>query len=109
MRLSILTVLPMLLGAANADYHLNCDDGKGHKKEEKAPMKPGETTECKPFDHGYNNFEYWQDDGKGYSFEFYEDKKCKGKKTEKKAEKKKDDKEKAKAPAPVWGYKAKCY
>lgn len=108
MRLSVAAVLPLLLGAAYADYYVDCNDGKGHHEKYNKPMKKGDKTDCHKFTYGMQNFEYWQDDGKNYKFEFFEDDKCKGKKHDKKTSKKKHEKKKEKEPKECWSYKAYC-
>lgn len=108
MRLSVAAVLPLLLGAAYADYYVDCNDGKGHHEKYNKPMKKGDKTDCHKFNYGMQNFEYWQDDGKNYKFEFFEDDKCKGKKHDKKPSKKKHEKKKEKEPKECWSYKAYC-
>ncbi|OQN95156.1 hypothetical protein B0A48_18782 [Cryoendolithus antarcticus] len=90
MRVCLLAVVPILLSAVHADYYVR------------------DTSDCKPFDYGMQSFEYWQDDGHAYTFEFYEDKKCKGNKSEDKADKKKKNKKKNKLLKQCWSYKASC-
>ncbi|OQN95528.1 hypothetical protein B0A48_18511 [Cryoendolithus antarcticus] len=108
MRLAIFTTLPLLLGAAYANYYVDCDDDKGHHEKKNEPMKTGDHSECHQFDYGMKNFEYWQDDGNNYDFEFFEDSECKGKKHKGKAEKEKKNKKKSKSPKDCWSYIAYC-